>query len=67
MSRTITEVQEDRNSLSVTKDVQGRYKYEVKIYFGQGCSERTAAVQEAEEVLTDLQARFEPEATVTAA
>ena len=60
MARTITETQEDLNSIEVTRDAKGAYKYTIKIYFSDDAADLDRTVDALEKTMADLRGRFEP-------
>lgn len=60
MAKTITETFEDQNSIEVTRDAKGQFKYTIKLYFS-GDQHHNEIVDKTEAIYDELRARFEPE------
>lgn len=58
MARTITETIEEQNSVEVTRDAKGQFKYVIKVYFAEHAD--YDATERVERIMADLRARFEP-------
>jgi len=58
--RTVTETFEQRDSIQVTQDAKGAFKYDIKVYFETGMGQD--AVEVMKSIYDHAKNTFEPEA-----
>lgn len=57
---TYTKVTDAPNSVTVSRDAKGTFRYEVKLYFGHSRDDQHDMIDKAERIVADLRHRFEP-------